>query len=498
MKSFLLFASANNAPAGPNRSAMSFPVSENRTINDNPATTGKTEEKRKMQKENKMGVMPIGRLVVSMSVPMMLSMLVQALYNVVDSIWVSRVCEDALTAVSLAFPVQNLMIGVATGTGVGVNALLSRSLGAKDYEKANRVASNGIFLAVISGAVFLFLGLFATPLFFRTQVPTDSPIYSYGVDYLTICCSLSFGVFGQIMVERLMQSTGRTVLSMVTQLIGAVINIVLDPLFILGVGPFPRLEAKGAAVATVIGQIAAFIIALILNRSFNKEISVSLRSFRPDGKIIGEIYKIGVPSIIMVAIGSVMTYSVNKILLSFTQTAAAVFGVYFKLQSFVFMPIFGMNNGIIPIIAFNYGAGNRRRMTKTVRFSMTLACSIMAVGTALMWIMPETMLGLFDASENMLSIGVPALRTISLSFVMAGFCIAMGSVFQAIGKSYFSMIVSFTRQLVVLVPVAYLLSKTGVLENVWWAFPIAEVASLSVTIVSYIYVYKKVISRVGE
>lgn len=445
-----------------------------------------------------MGVMPIGRLVVSMSVPMMLSMLVQALYNVVDSIWVSRVCEDALTAVSLAFPIQNLMIGVATGTGVGVNALLSRSLGAKDYEKANKIASNGVFLAIVSSVVFLFLGLFATPLFFRTQISADSPIYTYGVDYLTICCALSFGVFGQIMVERLMQSTGRTVLSMVTQLIGAVINIIFDPLFILGIGPFPRLEAKGAAVATVTGQIVAFIVALILNRKFNKEVSVSLKSFRPSGKIIGEIYKIGVPSIIMVAIGSVMTYLVNKILLAFTQTAAAVFGVYFKLQSFVFMPVFGMNNGIIPIIAFNYGAGNRHRMTRTVRFSMILACSIMVMGTALMWIIPDKMLLMFDASQNMLSIGVPALRTISLSFVMAGFSIAMGSVFQAIGKSYFSMIVSFTRQLVVLVPVAYFLSKTGVLDNVWWAFPIAEVVSLGVTIVSYIYVYKKVISRVGE
>ena len=451
-----------------------------------------------MQKENKMGVMPIGRLVVSMSVPMMLSMLVQALYNIVDSMWVSRVCEDALTAVSLAFPVQNLMIGVATGTGVGVNALLSRSLGAKDYDRANTVASNGVFLAVISSVIFFFLGVFAVPLFFRTQVAADSPIYVYGVDYLTVCCAFSFGVFGQIMVERLMQSTGRTVLSMITQLIGAVINMILDPLFILGVGPFPRLEAKGAAIATVTGQIIAFLVALVLNHHFNREVSLKLRGFRPNGRIIGEIYKIGVPSIIMVAIGSVMTYSLNKILLTFTKTAAAVFGVYFKLQSFVFMPVFGMNNGIIPIIAFNYGAGNRKRMTKTVRFSMVLACSIMAVGTVLMWIIPETMLKIFDASDNMLAIGVPALRTISLSFVVAGFCIAMGSVFQAIGKSYFSMIVSFTRQLVVLVPTAYLLSKTGVLENVWWAFPIAEVFSFAVTLISYSYVYKKIISHVGE
>ncbi len=451
-----------------------------------------------MQKENKMGVMPIGRLILSMSVPMMLSMLVQALYNIVDSMWVSRVCEDALTAVSLAFPVQNLMIGVATGTGVGVNALLSRSLGAKDYERANKIASNGVFLAIISGIVFFFLGIFATPLFFKTQIEADSPIFTYGVDYLSICCALSFGVFGQIMVERLMQSTGRTVLSMITQLIGAAINMIFDPLLILGIGPFPRLEAKGAAIATVMGQIIAFIVAIILNHKFNKEVRVKLRGFRPSGKIIGDIYKIGVPSIIMVAIGSVMTYAVNKILLSFTKTAATVFGVYFKLQSFVFMPVFGMNNGTIPIIAFNYGAGNRKRMTKTVRFSMVLACSIMAVGTALMWLFPGTMLKIFDASDNMLSIGIPALRIISLSFVVAGFNIAMGSVFQAVGKSYFSMIVSFTRQLVVLVPVAYFLSKTGVLENVWWAFPIAEIFSLIVTVLSYSYVYKKIIVHVGE
>ena len=263
--------------------------------------------------------MPIGRLVLSMSVPMMLSMLVQALYNIVDSMWVSRVCEDALTAVSLAFPVQNLMIGVATGTGVGVNALLSRSLGAKDYEKANKIASNGVFLAIISGIVFFFLGVFATPLFFKTQIEADSPIFSYGVDYLSICCALSFGVFGQIMVERLMQSTGRTVLSMITQLIGAAVNMIFDPLFILGIGPFPRLEAKGAAVATVMGQIVAFIVAIILNHKFNKEVRIKIRGFRPSGKIIGEIYKIGVPSIIMVAIGSVMTYAVNKILLTFTK-----------------------------------------------------------------------------------------------------------------------------------------------------------------------------------
>lgn len=451
-----------------------------------------------MKKENKMGVMPIGKLIISMSLPMMISMLVQALYNVVDSIWVAKVSEDALTAVSLSFPVQNLMIGFATGTGVGVNALLSRSLGEKNFEKANKVAVNGVFLAMVTAVFFLLFGFFGTGLFFKTQVPVDSPVFAYGKKYLSICCIFSFGVFGQIMFERLMQSTGKTTLSMITQLIGAGINIIFDPLFILGVGFFPRLEAAGAAVATVMGQIAAFIAAIILNHKFNKEISVKVKGFKPDGKMIGAIYKIGVPSIIMVGIGSVMTYLMNKILLSFTQTAAAVFGVYFKLQSFVFMPIFGMNNGIIPIIAFNYGAQKKDRMLKTVKLSLILACSIMAVGTALMWLFPKTMLSLFEASENMLAIGVPALRTISTSFVLAGFCICLGSVFQATGKSYLSMIVSFTRQLVVLIPVAYLLSKTGVLDYVWLAFPIAEVVSVIVSVISFIYIYKAVISKVGE
>ncbi|MCM1364252.1 MAG: MATE family efflux transporter [Faecalibacterium sp.] len=451
-----------------------------------------------MKKENKMGVMPIGRLIISMSLPMMISMLVQALYNVVDSVFVSRVSQDALTAVSLAFPMQNLMIGFATGTGVGVNALLSRSLGEKDYDKANTVASNGMFLAFVNTLLFILFGIFGTKLFFNSQISPDSPIYAYGVDYLSVCCIFSFGVFGQVTCERLMQSTGRTTLSMATQLIGALINIILDPLLILGLGPFPRLEAKGAAIATVTGQIVAFIAGLILNHFFNKEISLKFKGFKPSGKMIGEIYKIGIPSIIMVGIGSVMTYAMNKILLGFTDTAAAVFGIYFKLQSFIFMPIFGLNNGTIPIIAYNYGAGNRQRMTKTVKFSLILACSIMAVGTLLMWLIPETMLSLFDASDDLMAIGVPALKTISCSFIIAGFCICIGSVFQAIGKSYFSMIVSIARQLIVLIPVAYFLSKTGILDRVWLAFPIAEAVSLVVSVLCYIYVYKNVILKVGE
>ncbi len=449
-----------------------------------------------MQKENKMGVMPIKKLVLTMSVPMMISMLVQALYNVVDSIFVAKVCEDALTAVSLAFPAQNLMIGVATGTGVGINALLSRSLGAKDYDKVNKIAAQGVFLAVISSLVFFIFGVFGTGLFFRTQIEESSPIYAYGVDYLSIVCAASIGVFGQVTMERLMQATGKTTLSMITQLTGAIINIIFDPLLILGIGPFPRLEAKGAAIATVFGQIVAFIIGIILNQKYNKEIHISFKGFKPDMKLIMDVYKIGVPSIIMVAIGSFMTFCLNKILLSFSTTAAAVFGVYFKLQSFIFMPVFGLNNGVIPIISFNYGARNRQRIVDTLKFSCLIAVVIMAIGTALMWLMPETMLKLFDAKEDMMAIGVPALRIISTPFILAGVSVNLGAAFQALGKSHFSTIVSFARQIVVLLPAAYLLSKTGVLNNVWLAFPIAEFMSLIVTLVCFRYVYKTLICKI--
>ncbi len=451
-----------------------------------------------MQKENKMGVMPVKKLVITMSLPMMISMLVQALYNVVDSIFVSQVCEDALTAVSLAFPAQNLMIGVATGTGVGINALLSRSLGAKDFEKANKIASNGVILAFFSTLIFFIFGTFGTKLFFSTQVDETSPIYGFGVNYLSVVCAVSIGLFGQVTMERLMQATGKTTLAMVTQLTGAITNIILDPLLILGIGPFPRLEAKGAAIATVIGQILAFIVGIVLNQKFNKEVRVSFKGFRPDFRIITDIYKIGVPSIIMVAIGSFMTFCLNKILLSFSTTAAAVFGVYFKLQSFVFMPIFGLNNGVIPIVAFNYGARNRKRITSTLKFSCTIAVSIMAFGTLMMWIMPETMLRLFDASEDMMGIGVPALRIISTHFVLAGASINLGASFQALGKSHFSTIVSFCRQIIVLLPAAYFLAKTGVLNNVWLAFPVAEVMSLVVSLICFRYVYKTLIVKLDS
>ena len=451
-----------------------------------------------MQKENKMGVMPIKKLVVTMSLPMMVSMLVQALYNIVDSIFVAQVCEDALTAVSLSFAAQNMMIGVATGTGVGVNALLSRSLGAREFERANKVAGQGVLLAILSAFFFMLFGFFGTEFFFKSQVDEASPIFKYGVDYLSVCCIASFGIFGQVIMERLAQATGKTTLSMFMQLSGAITNIILDPILILGLGPFPRMEAKGAAVATVIGQFVAFGMGIILNLWKNMEIRLHLKNMVPDLRYIGAIYKIGVPSIIMVGIGSVMNFLFNKILLGFTPTAAAVFGVYFKLQSFIFMPIFGLNNGVIPIVAFNYGAQNRKRIMETIRFSAIISFCIMAFGMLLMWLIPEQMLMLFKASEEMLSIGVPALRTISLSFIFAGVCITLGSTFQALGKSYFSMITSFARQIVVLLPVAYLLSKTGELNYVWLSFPIAEIMSLAVTLVFFSYLYKNLIAKIGR
>lgn len=447
-----------------------------------------------MEKENKMGYMPILKLVTTMSLPMMASMLVQALYNVVDSMFVSYVSEEALTAVSLAFPAQNLMIGVATGTAVGVNALLSKSLGEKNYKRANAIAANGVLLAIVGFLIFLVFGLFGTELFFKSQ--TDNPeIISQGVDYLQVCCCFSFGVFLQIIFERLMQSTGRTFYTMITQGVGAVVNIILDPIFIFGYLGVPAMGAKGAAIATVLGQIIAGIIAIILNQKKNSDIKLSFKGFRPDRKIIGKIYSIGVPSIIMVAVGSIMTFSMNKIVIAFTETAAAVFGVYFKLQSFIFMPVFGLNNGVIPIIAYNYGAKNKNRVTKTIKTSLIFACAFMIIGFSLMQLIPDTLLSIFNASEEMTKIGVVALRTISISYLAAGFSVVIISVFQAFGKGLFSMFVSIARQLVVLIPAAYLLAKTGVLDNVWWSFPIAEVMSVAVAGIFFIHLYKSTISK---
>ena len=431
-----------------------------------------------MEKENKMGVMPVKQLIISMSLPMMISMLVQALYNVVDSIFVAKISEDALTAVTLAFPMQNLMIALGSGTGVGINALLSRSLGEKKFENSDGAANTGLLLTFFNYLVFLVIGLFFAGSFIHSQ--TNNPdIAAYGRQYLTIICCLSFGVFFQITLERLLQSTGKTIYSMITQATGAVINIIFDPLLIFGIGPFPELGVAGAAFATVLGQIIACCIGLFCNIKFNNEINLSFKKIlHPSASIVQEIYFVGVPSILMMSIGSIMTYLMNRILGSFSSTATAVFGVYFKLQSFFFMPVFGLNNGLIPVLAYNYGARNKKRIQQAPKFALLLAVSIMIVGTCCFLTIPAILLKLFNASDSMVAIGIPALRIISLSFPIAGVCIAAGSIFQAFSKSFYSLIVSIGRQLIVLIPAAWLLAQTGVLDNVWWAFPIAEIASV--------------------
>ena len=428
-------------------------------------------------KENKMGVLPIPKLLISMSLPMILSMLVQALYNIVDSMFVAQLNEEALTAVSLAFPIQNLMIAVAAGTGVGINALLSRSLGEKKFEQANTIARNGIFLAILSSLVFAVLGLIGSRFFFEVQT-SDQVIIDYGVEYMSVITIASIGIFLQIAFERLLQSTGKTIFNMITQGLGAIINIILDPIMIFGLFGFPAMGVTGAALATVCGQIIAAILGIILNHKFNKEIHVDMKGFRPHKETIGAIYKIGVPSIIMQSIGSVTTFAMNNILLMFSSTAATVFGVYFKLQSFIFMPIFGLTNGMIPIVAYNYGARNKKRITGTIKLSVAMAIGIMAIGTVVFQLFPNTLLSLFEASEHMLSIGVPALRTISWCFVFAGYCIICSSVFQALGNGVYSMLISIARQLVIIIPVAFIFAKLFGLDMVWWSYPIAEIASV--------------------
>lgn len=447
-------------------------------------------------KENKMGTMPVNRLLITMSLPMMVSMLVQALYNIVDSIFVSRVNENALTAVSLAFPIQTLMVAVGVGTCVGINAVLSKALGEKDQETVNKTAGNGIILMAASYVVFLLIGIFGAKPFYLSQT-AEEQIVQYGYEYLTVVCCLSFGMFSQFTFERLLQSTGKTFYIMITQGIGAIINIILDPVFIFGLFGMPKMGVRGAAVATVIGQIAAGILAFLINQKKNDEIQVTMQEMRPDSGIIGQIYKIGVPSIIMQAIGSVMTYGMNLILISFSSTATAVFGVYFKLQSFIFMPVFGMNNGLVPILAYNYGAGNRERFIHSMKCGVKYAVAIMFAGLIIFQLVPDVLLRLFDASDAMLAIGVPALRTISYSFVFAGFGIVCGTAFQALGSATYSMMVSIARQLVALLPVAYLLSLTGKVQNVWWAFPIAELVSLFMTIFFLVRIYQKVIRHIG-
>lgn len=443
--------------------------------------------------ENKMGVLPINRLLITMSLPIMLSMLVQALYNVVDSMFVSFISENALTAVGLAFPAQNLMISVAVGTGVGINALLSKSLGEKNYDAANKCAENGIFLAFLSALAFVVLGLFFSRTFMYMQTNVEE-IAELGTTYLTICTVFSFGVMFQVCFERLLQATGRTIFTMISQGIGAIINIILDPLMIFGIGPFPQMGIAGAAAATVIGQIIGAGFGLFFNLHYNREIRMKFKGFRPSASQIGKIYAVGVPSIIMSSIGSVMTFGMNKILGTFNTTAVAVFSAYFKLESFVFMPIFGLNNGMVPIIAYNYGARKPERIMKTVKLGILYALIIMALGALAFWVFSAQLLGIFNASDYMLSIGVPALRIMSLSFLFAAVGISVSSMCQALGHGFLSLTVSVLRQLVLILPAAWLLAHFVGLEASWWAFPFAECFSFVLSLFYMRYVYKKVVA----
>lgn len=452
-----------------------------------------------VKEENKMGTMPVGKLIFNMSLPMMVSMLVQALYNIVDSIFVAKLSENALTAVSLAFPLQTLLIAVGAGTGVGMNALLSKSLGEKNFKKANDTAANAAVLYILSYILFLILGFSVVKPFYLSQIGNaDVEIMEMGIEYLSTVMIFSFGLFTQFFFERLLTSTGRTIFSMTSQLTGAVTNIILDPILIFGLFGAPKMGVTGAAIATVIGQCVAGIVAAACNHKYNHDVKLSFKGFKPDLKIIGTIYAVGVPSIIMQSIGSIMTYCMNRILIEFSSTATAAFGVYFKLQSFFFMPVFGLNNGITPIIAYNYGAKQRKRMIHTIKLSMAVAFCLTFVGFIAFEAIPQVLLGMFNSSDELLAIGIPALRIIGIHYLIAWFCIVAGTVFQALGKAVFSMIVSIMRQLFVLVPAAYILAKVGGLHAVWWSFPIAEIISLAVSLTFLIRIYNTIIKKLPE
>ncbi len=441
--------------------------------------------------ENKMGVMPIGKLLVNMALPMIISMLVQALYNVVDSIYVSRISESAVTALSLAFPVQNMQVGVAVGIGVGVNSLLSKSLGQRNREMANYTAGNGLVLMLLSSVAFLIFGVIGVRPYFEVQ-STVAETVEGGIVYTRICTVLAVGQLLQILGERLLQATGRTVHSMIGQAAGAITNILMDPIFIFGVPALgiPAMGIAGAAIATVIGQFVGAAIVWYFNFKQNPDIQLALKYLKLRGNVVGPILTVGIPSIIMNSIGSVMNFGMNQILQGFQETATGVFGIYFKLQSFFFMPLFGLNGATISIIAFNYGAQKPERIVKTLKVASGAALTLMFVGLGVFQAVPELLLGMFNPSAEFLRIGCVALRTISWCFPVAAVCIVLGASFQALGNGIYSTIVSICRQMLVLLPVAYLLSLTGEVNNVWLAFPIAELVSALATVVLFRRIYK--------
>ena len=440
--------------------------------------------------ENKMGVMPVGKLLVNMALPMIISMLVQALYNIVDSVYVSQVSESAVTALSLAFPVQNMQIGFAVGVGVGVNALLSQSLGRKDQESVNWAAGQGVFLALVATALFMLFGFFGVRPYYTMQ-STVAETVEGGIAYTSICCIFTVGIFIQVLCERLLQATGRAMQTMILQGTGAIINIILDPVFIHGWWGMPKMGVAGAAVATVIGQCTGAVLGIYLNLRHNPEVQLHVKFMKPNWKVIAPILEVGIPSVVMNGIGSVMNFGMNQILQGFNEVATGVFGIYYKLQSLFFMPLFGINNATISILAYNYGARKPKRIVHTLKLATAVAVCIMLVGLAVFLLFPQALLGIFNPTEEFLAIGVKALRILCLPFPVAAICISLGASFQALGKGSYSTVVSLCRQLIVLLPVAYLLSLTGSVDNVWWSFPIAEVMSALVTGLLFAKLYRQ-------
>lgn len=447
--------------------------------------------------ENKMGVMPVGKLLVNMALPMIISMLVQALYNIVDSVYVSQVSESAVTALSLAFPVQNMQIGFAVGVGVGVNALLSQSLGRKDQESVNWAAGQGVFLALVATALFMLFGFFGVRPYYTMQ-STVAETVEGGIAYTSICCIFTVGIFIQVLCERLLQSTGRAMQTMILQGTGAIINIILDPVFIHGWWGMPRMGVAGAAVATVIGQCTGAVLGIYLNLRHNPEVQLHVKFMKPNWKVISPILEVGIPSVVMNGIGSVMNFGMNQILQGFNEVATGVFGIYYKLQSLFFMPLFGINNATISILAYNYGARKPKRIVHTLKLATAVAVCIMLVGLAVFQLLPQALLGIFNPTEEFLAIGVKALRILCLPFPVAAICISLGASFQALGKGSYSTVVSLCRQLIVLLPVAYLLSLTGDVNNVWWSFPIAEVMSALVTGLLFAKLYRQKVKPLFE
>lgn len=440
--------------------------------------------------ENKMGVMPVGKLLVNMALPMIISMLVQALYNIVDSVYVSQVSESAVTALSLAFPVQNMQIGFAVGVGVGVNALLSQSLGRKDQESVNWAAGQGVFLALVATGLFMLFGFFGVRPYYTMQ-STVAETVEGGIAYTSICCIFTVGIFIQVLCERLLQATGRAMQTMILQGTGAIINIILDPVFIHGWWGMPKMGVAGAAVATVIGQCTGAVLGIYLNLRHNPEVQLRVKFMKPNWKVIAPILEVGIPSVVMNGIGSVMNFGMNQILQGFNEVATGVFGIYYKLQSLFFMPLFGINNATISILAYNYGARKPKRIVHTLKLATAVAVCIMLVGLAVFQLFPQALLGIFNPTEEFLAIGVKALRILCLPFPVAAICISLGASFQALGKGSYSTIVSLCRQLIVLLPAAYLLSLTGDVNNVWWSFPIAEVMSALVTGLLFAKLYRQ-------